>query len=77
MNKPKTTLEMTEQAKNTDRRILEVPRGSTSGMDEESITAVATLLQEIEARQALVYLLQTHQVHGRIEDNGQVRVICM
>ena len=46
-------------------------------MDEESITAVATLLQEIEARQALVYLLQTHQVHGRIEDNGQVRVICM
>ena len=75
MDTPKPTTTANQETEDAmTRRMLWVLKGSTNGMDEESIIAGAALLHEIETRQVLIHLLQTHQAHGWLADDGVVRV---
>ena len=54
--------------------IREVLKGAPSGMDKDSLLAAAALLLEVETNKALIHLLQTGEISGRVDNDGEVEL---
>ena len=52
--------------------LRDVLRGSSSGMDKDSLFAAATLLLETKTNNAVIRLLQARELHGWLDAKGEV-----
>ena len=54
--------------------LRDVLRGSSSGMDKDSLFAAATLLLETKTNNAVIRLLQARELHGWLDAKGEVHL---
>ena len=79
MNTSKQTVHETRESneqdvKDMEQRTLRILSGAKSGrMDEDSLKAATALLTDIEIWEALIHLLQNHQLRGWIDESGEPR----
>jgi len=74
MNKQKTSEQQEKQRPIRDELVVEVLKGATSVMDEDSLNAAAALLLEVETNKALIHLLQTGALTGGVDKDGKVQL---
>lgn len=70
MYKDTVALSTEQQDQDMKRRIRKVLSGSSSGMDEESLRAGVVLQVQVETRQILLELLQTHNIYAEVGEDG-------
>jgi len=72
MNQQKAIQPKKEDELQREDLIREVLKGSPSGMDQDSVFAAATLLLEVETNRAIIRSLQTRELHGWLDEEGEV-----